>query len=301
MDVWFILLRICRSALYIPHPLDQWFWYVDDSELKCKKDQSDEILTHLNNIKPDIIEFTKEDQVADVLPMLDLKQKINRKTKQVECMVHYKKTHTNINIKEKSNNPPYVKKGIIKGFADRARALCDDDHLEDELKNVEDVFVANGFEREKVQEYMKESKREDNKDQAKEQEYRGMVVVPYVRGLSEQFKRLATKHPFRTAFKPGTRIKELKKRAQEPIGENQKSAIYQTTCKCKNAVCIGETSRLLKVRKKEHESKVRLTNEDIRNGKLTAAKERMGKDYGGLARHSVECTRGIDWENARII
>ena len=124
--------------------------------------------------------------------MLDLKQKINRKTKQVECMVHYKKTHTNINIKEKSNHPPYVKKGIIKGFADRARALCDEDHLEDELKNVEDVFVANGFEREKVQEYMKESKREDDKDQAKEQEYRGMVVVPYVRGLSEQFKRLTT-------------------------------------------------------------------------------------------------------------
>ena len=163
MDVWFILLRICRSALYTgkwpdwtwsdwrdrniymeefqirametsPHPLDQWFWYFDDSELKCKNDQSDAILTHLNNIKPDIIKLTKGDQAADVLPMLDLKQKINRKTKQVECMVHYKKTHTNINIREKSNHSPYVKKGVIKGFADRARALCDDDHLEDELK-----------------------------------------------------------------------------------------------------------------------------------------------------------------------
>ena len=88
-------------------------------------------------------------------------------------------------------------------------------------------FVANGFEREKVQEYMKESKREDNKDQAKEQEYRGMVVVPYVRGLSEQFKRLATKHFFRTAFNSETRNKELKKRAQEPLGEKQKSVIYQ--------------------------------------------------------------------------
>ena len=55
------------------------------------------------------------------------------------------------------------------------------------------------------------------------------------------------------------------------------------------------------MRKKEHESKVRLTNEDIKNGKLTAAKERMGKEDGGLARHSVECTRGIDWENARIL
>ena len=44
-----------------------------------------------------------------------------------------------------------------------------------------------------------------------------------------------------------------------------------------------------------------LTNEDIKNGKLTAAKERMGKEGGGLDRHSVECTRGIDWENARIV
>ena len=43
------------------------------------------------------------------------------------------------------------------------------------------------------------------------------------------------------------------------------------------------------MRKKEHESKVRFTNEDINNKKLTAAKELMGKEDGGLARHSVEC------------
>ena len=83
----------------------------------------------------------------------DLKQRVDRKTKQVECMVHYKKTHTNINVKERSNHPPSMKKGIIKGFADRARALCDDKHLEDELKNVEDVFVANGYDRKVVTGY----------------------------------------------------------------------------------------------------------------------------------------------------
>ena len=104
-----------------------------------------------------------------------------------------------------------------------------------------------------------------------------MVVVPYVRGLSEQFKRLATKHSFRTAFKPGTRIKELKKRAREPLGEKQKSVIYQITCKCKNAVYIGETSRLFKVRKKEHESKVRLTNEDIKEWKTNSSERTNGK------------------------
>ena len=74
---------------------------VDDSEMKCEKDQSDEILRHLNGIKPDIIVFTKEDQEDDILPVLDLKQKLDRVTKRVECTVHYKKTHTNINIQKR--------------------------------------------------------------------------------------------------------------------------------------------------------------------------------------------------------
>ena len=60
-----------------------------------KEEQSEVVLEHLNGIKPGVIVFTKEDQENDVLPVLDLKQKVNRKTKQVECMVHYKKTHTN--------------------------------------------------------------------------------------------------------------------------------------------------------------------------------------------------------------
>ena len=51
---------------------------------------------------------------------------------------------------------------------------------------------------------------------------------------------------------------------------------------------------------KEHESKVRLTHEDMKNGRLRAAKERMGKEDGGLARHSVDCKEGIDWKNTRV-
>ncbi len=102
------------------------------------------------------------------------------------------------------------------------------------------------------------------------------------------------------ALKPGSKIKELKKRAQEPLGEKQKSVIYEITCKCKNAVYVGETKRLLKVRKKEHQSKVQWTNEDVRNGRLMAAEERMGKENGGLVRHSVDCKKGIDWENAGV-
>ena len=36
-------------------------------------------------------------------------------------------------------------------------------------------------------------------------------------------------------------------------------------------------------------------------GKLSSAEQRMGKEDGGLARHSVECTGNIDWKGAKIV
>ena len=125
-----------RAMNISPYPLDQWYWYLDDSKLKCKKQDSEKMLENLNEMEKGVIQFTKEEQEGDVLPVLDLKQIAGRKTKQVECMVHYKKTYTNINVKEKSNHPPCMKKGIIKGFADRARAICDQEHLDSELKKI---------------------------------------------------------------------------------------------------------------------------------------------------------------------
>ena len=36
-------------------------------------------------------------------------------------------------------------------------------------------------------------------------------------------------------------------------------------------------------------------------GNTLSAKKRMGKDDGGLARHTVECQCGVDWGNAEIV
>ncbi len=61
-------------------------------------------------------------------------------------------------VRERSNHPLCMKKGIIKGFADKARALFDDQHLGDKLQK-EDVFVANGYDRKVVKQYMKKNDR----------------------------------------------------------------------------------------------------------------------------------------------
>ena len=173
---------------------NEWFWYVDDSETKCKEGEAQEILDHLNIIEPGVIVFTKEDQEGDVLPVLDLKQTVDRKTKKIECSVYYKKTHTNINVKERSNHPESMKRAIVKGFTDRARALCDEKHLAEELNNIEDVFVANGYPRETVRRFMEQRHQQIDKKEQEEQESRGAVTIPYLKGLSERFRRTANRH-----------------------------------------------------------------------------------------------------------
>ena len=100
-------------------------------------------------------------------------------------------------------------------------------------------------------------------------------------------------------------MKEIKSGSQQPLGDERKAVVYmyKIPCKCNKAVYVGETWRLFKTRKNEHRSKVRLTNEDIRNGRFNTAEERLGKEDGGLARHtcSVSCESGIDWNEARIV
>ena len=53
--------------------------------------------------------------------------------------------------------------------------------------------------------------------------------------------------------------------------------------------------------KTEHKAKVRLTLQDIENGQAERAQERMNDGDGGLSKHASLCSKGIDWEKAKII
>ena len=283
-----------------PIEINSWPWYVDDSETKCKKEDTETIINYLNSIDSDNIKFTKEEPVEDTIAVLDLKQIINRHTKRLEFTVNYKSTHTNINVKERSNHPESMKQAIIKGFTERAKALCDDEYLEEELKNIEDVFVANDFKRETVIQYMNSEKREKSTDEENTEE-RGVVVVPYLKCFSDKFKRIAKKHLFKTAFKPGRKVKEVRKLCQEPLGQKTKDAVYKIPCGCGNSSYIGETWRNLETRIYEHKMGVRMTHQDMEEGRPEAAEKRMNKEDGGLPRHGIECTSDVDWENVSIL
>ena len=283
------------------HPeLNDWPWYVDDSVLKCKRGKASIILNHINSIEPEVIKFTKEEEENNKLDVLDLELNVNRKKKKIEFNVHYKKTNTNITIKKKSNHKESIKRGVIKGYAERARALCDPEYLNSEMQNIEQVFEENGYSREEVKDAMKEKEKNTTEDD-EEESIRGIVVMQNVPGFTPQFNKIARKHGFRVANKTENRVKDLISKAKTPLGEKNTNVVYNIPCKCKKYTNTGETDRKWGTRKREHQDKVRLTKEDIDTGNMERATKRMNDGDGGLAKHASSCPQEVDWENAKIV
>jgi hypothetical protein len=288
-----------RSSSY--PELKEWPWYVDDSVLKCIRRRAAEILEYLNSIEPGVIKFTKEEEENGKLPSLDLELITNRTQKKIEFNVHYKKTNTNITIKKKSNHRDSTKRGVIKGYADRARSLCDTAYLENEMKNIQDVFQDNGYTKEEIIDAMTETQRTDREEETEDVATRGIVVMPNVPGFTQQFNKIARKHNFRVANKADNKVRDLISSAKTPLGDKNTNVVYNIPCRCEKFTYVGETDRKWATRKKEHQDKVRLTKNDMQNGNIERATTRMNDRDGGLAKHATSCEQEIMWEQSRII
>ena len=125
-------------------------------------------------------------------------------------------------------------------------------------------------------------------------------MIPYLKTFSEKFKRISKRHGFKTAFKPGNKVRDLRKGCQIPLGDKRKDVTYVVPCQCDEKVYVGETSRKWEERKYEHGMKVRMTKNDIADGNIESAQKRMGMEDGGLAKHSTECNKEVDWEKSRV-
>ena len=171
--------------------------------------------------------------------------------------------------------------------------------MKEELKNVEQVFIENGYTRREVRKAMKERERTDEANE--EPETRGIVQIPNIPQFTTKFKNIARKHHFTMANKSTNKVRDLTSNAKTPLGDKNSSVVYTIPCKCGDYTYTGETYRKWKTRRREHEDKVRLTHQDIEDGNIERATERMNDRDGGLAKHSTECNQGIDWTESRIV
>ena len=91
------------------------------------------------------------------------------------------------------------------------------------------------------------------------------VVIPYIKGLSKQYRHTLAKYRVRVFFKGTSTITSLLVYPQDPIPDAQKTnIIYQWKCPANNCTAeyIGETNRSLKERVSDHRNQ---TTSVIRN------------------------------------
>ena len=113
------------------------------------------------------------------------------------------------------------------------------------------------------------------------------VVIPYIKGLSEQYRHTLAKYRVRVFFKGTSAIKSLLMHPKDPIPDAQKTdIIYHWKCPANNCTAeyIGETNRSLKERVSDHRNQ---TTSAIRNHHISTKHPKAElKDFTIIDRES---------------
>ena len=117
-------------------------------------------------------------------------------------------------------------------------------------------------------------------------EQRGFSTLPYVKGTSEQIKRLLDQHGVKVALKPINTIGSLFPKPKDPLTQEEtRGAIYRIPCKDCEKSYTGETKRKFETRKKEHQKAV----------------SQLDTKKSALAEHHVKTGHDILWSDYKLL
>ncbi|XP_072041288.1 uncharacterized protein [Amphiura filiformis] len=258
-------------------PLDckpkYWRRYVDDVLEIIQKDTTLKLTEHLNTIDPTgSIKFTHEEEDQGKIPFLDTLI-VRKEDGSVKMLVYRKKTHTDQYLNFKSQHPLHQKLGVIRTLMDRKENIVTEevDKREEERK-IKNALMECGYPKwafDRVKHQMEAKTKEPKKPKkSDETPSKGMVVIPYVEGFSEQLQRIFQKHKISTAMRPTNTLKSILVHPKDKKDILETSdAVYEIPCKGCDKSYVGETGRQFGVRLKEHQQ----DSETVKDTKFTRA------------------------------
>ena len=203
---------------------------------------------------------------------------INNGEGKYEFTVHRKNAITNVQLKPNSCHDDNVKYGVFKGFIHRARAICSEKYLEEELEFLISVFIENGYNEQKLRKMVSNFQSEGNNRRKYPKTF---VSLPFIPDLSNKLKKVFHKAGFTAMFKSGRSLSSILTGRNKPkLPINSYPGVYRVPCKCL-VNYIGHTGKQIQTRGKEHEKAVFMGN----------------WDESALSEHTKECNEGVDWDN----
>ncbi|XP_066279172.1 uncharacterized protein [Branchiostoma lanceolatum] len=252
-----------------PHPPVWWYRYVDDTHTKLKKEYAHEFTEHLNSLDPDI-KFTFESEENGSLAFLDTLTVV-QEDRSIRVKIYRKPTHTDQYLNFQSDHPLDHKLGVIRTLFHRAETIITDPKdLEEEKVHITHALKKCGYPTWAVDKATRpKPPRQINSKQCQSKHTnRGIVVLPYVKGLSEGLRRIFNAHGIRTCFKPTRTLRSLLVSPKDKTPKGGKcGVVYHIPCQGQNIkgpckeTYVGETERSLKTRFNEHKRPSTISSE----------------------------------------
>ena len=123
---------------------------------------------------------------------------------------------------------------------DRANHICDCTSKQPELRDLQDVFQANGIPEDLVKKMFSHQPRPSPAEPASKVPLKHLCL-PYVKGLSEKVGRVCIPLGVKAAFKPMKTMRQTLMKVKTCIPEEKKRAIvYEVPCKdCNKTYILG--------------------------------------------------------------
>ena len=205
------------------NPPRWWKRYVDDTYTVLQKDQAQHFIDYLNTVDDDI-KWTTEGEVVKEVEVEGLENKTERglafldtlsvvnEDGSIKTRVYRKETHMDQYLNFQSNHCLEHKRGVVKTLAYRAAMVVGErEDRREELEHLRGALKCNGYldwilwdlknennNRKEEGKRSEEAQVTPNKERAK----KIPVVIPYIKGFSEQIRRVFRRYGTPTYFKP---------------------------------------------------------------------------------------------------
>ena len=239
-----------RALATAPHPPSAWYRYVDDTFVLIHEYNIEEFTAHINSLDTNI-KFTTEPELDGKLPFLDtcIHGNDDGSTK---VTIYRKPTHTDQYLNFDSNHHLEHKRSVVRTLVDRVEKLVTtpDDQVT-ELLHVKAALKANGYKEWTYKTPKVKKKKQLNS--LSEQINKVSAPLPYIKGLSEKHTNIYRDHGTSTYHVPINTIRSILVHPKDKTPDaNKCGVVYKFSCPQCTDTYVGETSRSLGTRFKEH-------------------------------------------------
>ena len=259
--------RFERLFIYqtLQPPLTIYVRYVDDiGTTVLNTTDAHNILAYLNSKHP-TIKFELELPDTDgYLPILDIQLKIDEHGN-ILHKLFTKKASKNITLHYLSHHPRSVKKAVVTNELTRATLCSSTAHRQDSISSARTKLIRNGYPSTWLNEHTRNHKQKTKKNHP---DTLFTLKIPFISDtFNYQVRRILNKHniPARLTNIPGLTLQKLttkhsrphkttcnSKTCPAPTICQRSNVVYETTCNLCQLTYIGQTTRRLHDRAREH-------------------------------------------------